>query len=215
LYWANVQAECVYSPIQRLKDSQNWGIFASSRKLQRSTSFEQAGELLRTNRSCMMDAEDASTMQLVTSSAPASPDPPAAGMLVNKDTSAMLTTFERTYGERIAESAGATGDEFRFRYDTISPEESYSPIAGVRTFRPRAFSADMDARQTRAWLTHIDMDGAVCSQAIAVPLDVIVRLPDGGDMHVQVRHPSPMYAYSVLTLLRYTVGVTCKVAANL
>jgi hypothetical protein len=73
--------------------------------------------------------------------------------------------------ECIDESLGATGDAWRFRYDKYSPEEGYSPIAAVHPWgRLPAYKAE------HVWSTHEDGDGAVCSQAIHGPLDLMILL---------------------------------------
>ena len=83
--------------------------------------------------------------------------------------------------ERSGESAGAVGDSFRFRYDRYSTEEAYSPIAGVRRCTR---SAELDRQHV--WSTHIDDDGAICSEAIHGPLTLSVLVPHGGTVFVQV-----------------------------
>ena len=123
-----------------------------------------------------MDIDGANTLHFLHSLA--TPDSLKAAL-----TSTLNNASLRSYGEHVAESAGAAGDSYRFRYDNVSPEESYSPIAAMR---PRAHSADMDMRQARAWLTHIDIDGAVCSEPIEVPLTLTVKAADGSSTKVQV-----------------------------
>ena len=86
--------------------------------------------------------------------------------------------------ERIAESAGAAGDAYRFRYDNVSPEEGYSPIAGVRPLLRSRSAETGDDRL--AWRTHVDRDGAVCSQPMYVALTLNVRVAQGADVTVQV-----------------------------
>ena len=134
-----------------------------------------------------MDIDGANTLHFLHSLA--TPDSLKAAL-----TSTLNNASLRSYGEHVAESAGAAGDSYRFRYDNVSPEESYSPIAAMR---PRAHSADMDMRQARAWLTHIDIDGAVCSEPIEVPLTLTVKAADGSSTKVQV-HTLPPLFFSVV-----------------
>ena len=120
--------------------------------------------------------------------------------------------------EHIGESAGAAGDEYRFRcalarlprcfqrapavarcldpsarsanetlyscrYDrVVSPEEGYSPIAAVHLAHRSSGLLD----RQHVWSTHIDDDGAVCSQPIPGPLRLAVALPCGSSAQVQV-----------------------------
>ena len=80
------------------------------------------------------------------------------------------------------ESAGPVSDRFKFRYDTTSPEEGYSPIAGM-TLRP---ARSQQLERKGSWLTHIDFDGAVCSEAVCMPLALTVRMNGCADSTIQV-----------------------------
>jgi hypothetical protein len=82
--------------------------------------------------------------------------------------------------EHIGESAGAEGDAYRFRYDFVSTEEGYSPIAALR---PCSRSLELDRRHV--WLSHVDGDGAICSKAIPGPLKLSIDLPDQSTVDVQ------------------------------
>lgn len=84
--------------------------------------------------------------------------------------------------EIVEESQGAAGDAYRFRYSRVSPEEGYSPIAGVTPFRRDGTAA----RAQHVWISHEDEDGAICSKPIHGPLSIIVRAADGSDQTFQV-----------------------------
>jgi hypothetical protein len=86
--------------------------------------------------------------------------------------------------EVVEESQGAVGDAYRFRYSRVSPEEGYSPIAGVSPFR-RGGTANVPVQHV--WVSHEDADGAICSKPIYGPLSIIVRAADGSDHTFQVR----------------------------
>jgi hypothetical protein len=86
--------------------------------------------------------------------------------------------------EGVDESQGAVGDAYRFRYSTVSPEEGYSPIAGVSMFRRKGSTHNL--RVQHVWVTHEDADGAICSKPIHGPLSIIVRAADGSDQTFQV-----------------------------
>lgn len=86
--------------------------------------------------------------------------------------------------EVVEESQGAAGDAYRFRYSRVSPEEGYSPIAGISPFRSRG---TRDVQVQHVWVSHEDADGAICSKPIHGPLSIIVRASDGSDQTFQVR----------------------------
>jgi hypothetical protein len=82
--------------------------------------------------------------------------------------------------EHIGESAGADGDAYRFRYDFVSTEEGYSPIAALR---PCSRSLELDRKHV--WLSHVDGDGAICSKAIPGPLKLSIDVPEQSRVDVQ------------------------------
>ena len=86
--------------------------------------------------------------------------------------------------EVVEESQGAAGDAYRFRYSIVSPEEGYSPIAGISPFR-KPGAHEVQARHV--WVSHEDADGAICSKPIYGPLAIVVRATDGSDHNFQVR----------------------------
>ena len=86
--------------------------------------------------------------------------------------------------EVVEESQGAAGDAYRFRYSRVSPEEGYSPIAGISPFRK---VGSRDVQVPHVWVSHEDADGAICSKPIYGPLSIVVRAADGSDYNFQVR----------------------------
>jgi hypothetical protein len=172
----------VYSPIQRLVDENGWdhympaGGFLNNSKCPPGTTLKDLGSYL------LMYTERSQGTQLLPhhDTASVAPCQDAEGPCPHLEPDG-YECMSDTDAERIGESAGATGDEYRFRYDRVSREEGYSPIAGVR---PCSRSMELDERHV--WSTHIDDDGAVCSRAIHGPLTLTVRVPDGSDVLVQV-----------------------------
>jgi hypothetical protein len=86
--------------------------------------------------------------------------------------------------EKIAESVGADGDAYRFRYSECSPEECYSPIAAMMAYSGNTGTAHAD----QVFSTHEDEDGAICSEPIHCPLSLIVRARDGSELTFKVRN---------------------------
>jgi hypothetical protein len=162
----------LYSPIQRLVDQQAAEIacgcfppLAKSMSVPLTTQRQEGAAFL-------MDTDSSQATRLWNSN-PSLEFTPTA---LDED-DAMCTSLV----EHIGESDGAAGDAYRFRYDFVSPEEGYSPIAGVRPC-----SRSMAVDQKHVWSTHVDDDGAVCSKAIPGPLKLSIALPDHSRVDVQV-----------------------------
>lgn len=103
--------------------------------------------------------------------------------------------------ECTGESAGPASDKYRFRYDTTSPEEGYSPIAGMALRPARGGQLERKA----SWLTHIDLDGAVCSEAVCMPLALTVRMPGHPDAAVQVSYAAGVSSVCFLCLSAHSM----------
>ena len=188
----------VYSPIQRLVDEHGWQDWFAPRahgvKLKRSVSCHQHSDRRRASYLDTDDSRDDDSLatrigtgtlldtpsHLSGSGTAATPASGGRSGRMSADAVMACTPC----AERIAESAGAAGDAYRFRYDNVSPEEGYSPIAGVRPL-PRSRSAETGDDRL-AWRTHVDGDGAVCSQPMYVALTLKVRVAQGADVTVQV-----------------------------
>eukprot|EP00892_Ulva_mutabilis_P007747 jgi/Ulvmu1/5344/UM022_0138.1 len=84
--------------------------------------------------------------------------------------------------EMIGESQGSMADRYRFRYDEFSPESAYSPIAGVKRCRKSSVTPS-----SHVFCSHVDADGAVCSQPVVGPLALVIRTTDGNELTVYVK----------------------------
>ena len=163
----------ILSPMQPQGESTADGVVRIT-KLSRSVSC-QAPACARA-LSFMMDSKDPKTSRILAAN-------PHARNVVSCDANNGVP------GEDTGESDGPDGAKYRFRYNAISPEEGYSPIAGMAL---QSHSAELERKTS--WHTHIDFDGAICSEAVCVPMAVKVHTPDGSHISIQVRLHVPPWS---------------------